>query len=323
MQYTIMKNLTISGKSVFWTLQDGTNVVCRVVRKKGGEDLVKLVENGVTEFEFEPGNRINHASYLLYQQKRVVRMNRKAFGLLQRFLAEKTNLIKSKFKNDLQSTDSIHSISRISQSSEISLQSRIPVSVGSENHIQSTHPSIENNLLYGGQEIETRSSDCEEEGGKLLFRVSENFYNELDKLEAFDRHLKSREEEGRQIIARGERLQAEGRGLQQSDSESERREGEFRIRLGAEDIGTGQLTIGFADLRRGQCEIAIGQREIAIGQSEIAIDLIRLNSLIRARGLDPEGILDKHDADLERIAYNNSLDSLDSLSTPKLIVQVN
>jgi hypothetical protein len=100
-----MKNLTISGKSVFWTLQDGTNVVCRVVRKKGGEDLVKLVENGVTEFEFEPGNRINHASYLLYQQKRVVRINRKAFGFLQRFLAEKTNLIDT-VKNDLQSTSS-------------------------------------------------------------------------------------------------------------------------------------------------------------------------------------------------------------------------
>lgn len=264
---TIMKNLTATKKSVYWTMQDGSKVVCRVATKGGGQKLVDLINEGVTDFVLEH-LPVHRARYLAYKGDRLCRISIKAFNQLMKYLVGGVDALPNQLTTKLTKTTK-KLINHDYFNSDYDQQPSNPITISSSDCSSTLRPSfwleIDSQIDSGKSQSLLFSEslgnrDRFEQGISVssiqrfdpTFQGGDEF---LDHLEKLDQKLRADVERGNRFIKEGSELIADGSGLEKE--------------VGDDYVGTGQLIVGVANLQRDQLEIALGQREIREGQREI------------------------------------------------------
>ena len=241
----IIKNLTATKKSVYWTMHDGSEVVCRVATKGGGQKLVDLISKGVTKFALKL-DEVHHHRYMTYRGQRLCRVSTKSFNQILLYIAN----------------DYFNSGPAPSQDHSDSYQPSVRVEVDAQVDTISPQSLLSSQSLGDSDQPEQGSSVQSIQGFDRDVRSDDKFFAQLEK---FDQKLRADVERGNSFIDAGTKLVSTGSKYEQE--------------IGDDYITTGQLTIGVAKVRRDQLEIALDQRRLGIqmleierGQSEIRAD---------------------------------------------------
>lgn len=268
----IMKNLTATKKSVYWTMQDGSEVVCRVATKGGGQKLVDLINAGVTDFVLEhlPKHR---ARYIAYQNVRLCRISIKAFHQLMEYLVggvdalpnQLTKTTKKLINHDHSNSDCdqqpSYSNSSTSDTDSSTQKPSVWLEVDAQVDFGHAQPLLLSESL--GNSDSPKQGSCVSSIQRFDPHVQhdDEFFAQLEK---FDQKLRADVERGNSLIEQGTELVVNGAGIERE--------------VGDDYIGTGQLVVRVANLRRDQLEIALDQRRLGIQMLEIGAGQIAIRA---------------------------------------------